>query len=133
MAEKIVYQLNENNIYVGDVEADESPLEPGVFLIPAGCVEEAPPVHITGMLRKYASGAWSYVEEINPEDEPQPVDPPTIAELNAPVLAEIAAEEAKQNRAVREALLLLLPAGVEKDRLKAIDDRIVLARGKLQK
>jgi hypothetical protein len=64
---------------------------------------------------------------------PQPVDPPTIAELNAPILAEIAAEEAKQNRAIREALLLLLPAGAEKDRLKAIDDKIVLARGKLKK
>jgi hypothetical protein len=62
-----------------------------------------------------------------------PVDPPTLAQLNAPILAEIAAEEAKQWRVVREALLLLLPAGVEKDRLKAIDDKIVLARGKLKK
>jgi hypothetical protein len=61
---------------------------------------------------------------------PQPVDPPTIAELNAPILAEIAAEEAKQGRAIREHLLgdaTALP------RLKAIDDKIVLARGKLQK
>jgi hypothetical protein len=64
---------------------------------------------------------------------PDPADPPTIAELNAPILAEIAAEEAKQGRAIREALLLLLPAGAEKDRLKAIDDKIVLARTKLQK
>jgi hypothetical protein len=64
---------------------------------------------------------------------PLPVDPPTIAELNAPILAEIAAEEAKQNRAVREALLLLLPAGAEKDRLKAIDDNIKAARLRLKK
>jgi hypothetical protein len=59
-----------------------------------------------------------------------PVDPPTIAQLNAPVLAEIAAEEAKQGRAIREHLLgdaTALP------RLKAIDDKIVLARGKLKK
>jgi hypothetical protein len=52
---------------------------------------------------------------------------------NDPILAEIAAEEAKQARAVREAMLLLLPAGAEKDRLKAIDDKIVAARGKLKK
>jgi hypothetical protein len=52
---------------------------------------------------------------------------------NAQALGEIVREEANQARAVREALLLLLPAGVEKDRLKAIDDKIVLARGRLKK
>ena len=30
-------------MYVGPVEADASPMEPGIFLIPAGAVEKAPP------------------------------------------------------------------------------------------
>jgi hypothetical protein len=75
----------------------------------------------------------AYLAWLDAGNLPEPADPPTLAELNAPVLAEIAAEEVKQGRALREAMLLLLPAGVEKDRLKAIDDKIVLARGKLQK
>lgn len=43
MTTKTVYQTNYLGLYVGPVEADESPLEPGVFLLPAGCVEMPPP------------------------------------------------------------------------------------------
>ncbi|MDN4021508.1 phage tail protein [Acinetobacter pittii] len=38
-----VYQTNYSGLFVGETVADESPLEPGVFAIPAGCVETAPP------------------------------------------------------------------------------------------
>ena len=38
-----VYQTNYSGLFVGETLADESPLEPGVFAIPAGCVETAPP------------------------------------------------------------------------------------------
>jgi len=38
-----VYQTNYSGLFVGETIADESPLEPGVFAIPAGCVEIAPP------------------------------------------------------------------------------------------
>ena len=38
-----VYQTNYSGLLVGATVADESPLEPGVFAIPAGCVETAPP------------------------------------------------------------------------------------------
>ena len=38
-----VYQTNYSGLLVGATVADESPLEPGVFAIPAGCVEMAPP------------------------------------------------------------------------------------------
>lgn len=43
MASKIVYQIDALGIYTGPTEADPSPLEPGVWLIPGGCVEVAPP------------------------------------------------------------------------------------------
>ena len=43
MNQKVVYQTNYSGLFVGETLADESPLEPGVFAIPAGCVETAPP------------------------------------------------------------------------------------------
>lgn len=43
MSTKIVYQTDHLGIYTGITVADESPLEPGVWLIPGGCVEVAPP------------------------------------------------------------------------------------------
>jgi hypothetical protein len=43
MATKTVFQLDRAGMLLGETEADESPLEPGVWLIPAGCVETAPP------------------------------------------------------------------------------------------
>lgn len=43
MNSRTVYQTDPLGLYIGPVEADESPLEPGVFLIPGGCVETPPP------------------------------------------------------------------------------------------
>lgn len=43
MNQKKVYQTNYSGLFVGETLADESPLEPDVFLIPAGCVETPPP------------------------------------------------------------------------------------------
>lgn len=43
MNQKTVYQTNYSGLFIGKTLADESPLQPGVFLIPAGCVEQAPP------------------------------------------------------------------------------------------
>ncbi len=43
MSTKTVFQLDRAGHYVGLTEADESPLEPGEFLIPAGCVSTPPP------------------------------------------------------------------------------------------
>ncbi|WP_026471139.1 hypothetical protein [Alkanindiges illinoisensis] len=43
MNQKTVYQTNYSGLFIGKTQADESPLQPGIFLIPAGCVELAPP------------------------------------------------------------------------------------------
>ena len=54
----LVYQTNAQGIYVGPVMADESPLEPGVWLIPGGCVEVEPPQIPAGEMAVWQSGAW---------------------------------------------------------------------------
>jgi len=43
MQPKIVYQTDHLGIYTGQAYADPSPLEEGVWLIPRGCVQTAPP------------------------------------------------------------------------------------------
>lgn len=43
MTTKTVYQIDTAGHFVGPVDADESPLEPGVYLIPAGCIQTPPP------------------------------------------------------------------------------------------
>lgn len=63
MATKIVYQINASGHFVSQVEADESPLEPGVFLIPAGCVEAAPPTPGAHQWPAWIAGAWGFVPD----------------------------------------------------------------------
>ena len=43
MNQIIVYQTDHSGLLIGETYADESPLEPETYLIPAGCVETAPP------------------------------------------------------------------------------------------
>lgn len=40
------YQFDHAGLFVGIAEADESPLEPGVYLLPARCTLVAPPTNI---------------------------------------------------------------------------------------
>lgn len=43
MNEKIVYQYNQSALFISKTIADESPLEPGVYLIPGNSTEIPPP------------------------------------------------------------------------------------------
>lgn len=43
MTTKPVYQITRAGLYSGETLADESPLEPGVWLMPAGTIDTAPP------------------------------------------------------------------------------------------
>lgn len=70
----------------------------------------------------------SMLATLVPEGEQIEPYVPTAAELNAPILAEIAAVESKQNRVVREALLNQAGAA---DRLTAIDAQIAALRAQL--
>ncbi|MGP3698793.1 hypothetical protein [Rhodobacter sp. NSM] len=55
-----VMQLNETGHFVGIEEADESPLERGVFLIPAGCIEAPDPDPPAGSRARWTGAGWVY-------------------------------------------------------------------------
>ena len=74
---KIVCQLDKNGYYVGMTEADESPLENGVYLMPAGSVDAKEPVLKDGYRLKWSGSNFTY-EEI-PIKEP-------VAEFDKPIL-----------------------------------------------
>lgn len=70
---KTVWQMDAQGYLVGPVQADPCPLEPGAYLIPAGCVEEAPPEleMASGQALQWIAGHWHVVEErVAPELTP---------------------------------------------------------------
>jgi hypothetical protein len=67
MNSRIVYQTTADGIYVGETFADESPLEPGVFLIPGLCVEEKPPAISSGEVAIWTGNSWE-VADISVEE-----------------------------------------------------------------
>lgn len=79
----IVYQTNYDGVFVGPVEADPSPLEPGKFLIPGGCVLEPPPEFGEGFFARWNFEAQTWTVEAvpppppPPEPEPAPEPEPT--------------------------------------------------------
>ena len=61
---KQVVQLDDNGYYSGQTYADRSPLEPGVWLIPAGCVDTTPPENVRkGYKYQYSPAGWIEVSE----------------------------------------------------------------------
>ena len=65
MPTKTVYQTNPLGLYVSPVIALESPLEPGVVLIPGGCVEVAPPVAPKGKVQHWNGKRWQLLDYYN--------------------------------------------------------------------
>jgi hypothetical protein len=82
---KTVYQLDRDGVYLGETIAQESPLEPGVFLMPAGCIEHAPPPVKAGKFARWDEG-W-IVEDIpkppKPEEPPEPTAEQRAASIRA--------------------------------------------------
>jgi hypothetical protein len=64
-----------SGICLGQGEADESPLEPGVWLIPAYATEVAPPAIGAGERAVWKGAAWE-VETIPVVPSPEPDGPP---------------------------------------------------------
>lgn len=78
---KQVIQLDQNGYFHSVVNADPSPLEKDVWLIPAGCIDVQAPTIPEGMRAKW-NGACFEFEEI-PQPIPQAEYVPTYAELRA--------------------------------------------------
>lgn len=75
-----VYNYDEHTFeYVNASIADESPLEPGVYHIPAHATDIAPPEDVPGKVRVFTGNGWVYqdvapaVEEIPSTVENTPV------------------------------------------------------------
>ena len=65
---KNVVQLDEDGYYVGLVNADESPLEAGVYLIPANAIDVDAPSVPEGKRAKWDNG-WTYEDIISEVEE----------------------------------------------------------------
>ena len=89
---KTVYQTDAEGFFIGAVAADPSPLEPDVWLIPGGAVEEQPPALSDGQRARWVSGAWAVID---PPPPPEPEPEPTPEEILA---AERAAVNAERDR-----------------------------------
>jgi hypothetical protein len=85
---KTVYQLDQTGAYLGETIAHESPLEPGVYLIPGGCVETAPPETKEGQIAVW-DGVWTLVDVPEPEKPKEPTAKEIAAQKVAARKAEI--------------------------------------------
>lgn len=69
---KIVYRFDIDGYFAGEQvldESDLSPLEEGVYLIPAGCLEEAPDIP-AGYVARVINGKWDY-QLVMPSTSPE--------------------------------------------------------------
>jgi len=124
---KTVYQLNQNGEYTGETIAHESPLEPGVYLIPGGCVETEPPETNKNQVAVW-DGVWTLVDVPEPEKPKEltakELAAQKIATRKAQIGAELAEIDAKSIRPLR--------AG-ETDRLAALEKQASALRSELAK
>lgn len=81
MRTKAVFQLDTDGFLVGPVLVDESPMEPGLFPLPFGCVEVEPLAEVDGMRQQFIDGKFHYVAISTPPQEPEHV--PTLNEVKA--------------------------------------------------
>jgi len=79
MKTKLCSQLNADGYFIGTTIADESPLEPGVFLLPGGAVDAPAPAVPEGKMAKW-NGAGFDLEDIPEPPQPQPPTPEEIKE-----------------------------------------------------
>lgn len=59
--QRLVYQTDENGLYVGEAAADPDPQNSGNWLIPAGCVEAKPPAIPRGKVALWVGYKWRLI------------------------------------------------------------------------
>ncbi|MDD7908651.1 DUF4376 domain-containing protein [Pseudovibrio exalbescens] len=63
MSTKVVYQLDDKGYLVGEALAHESPLEAGVYHLPAGTVETPPPALSSNQAARWDGASWHTVPD----------------------------------------------------------------------
>lgn len=87
-----VYSYNTAGRLIGPViltEADMSPLEPGVYLIPGNCTAKMPPVNSPGFFVAWDGDDWGYVSDVTPTEPPTPTPALTVADFDAALTAHL--------------------------------------------
>lgn len=91
-----VYQVRPDGVLVGYTAADESPLEPGTYLIPGYCVVEEPPEFSEGSQARWDWTAEKWViepvEEQASDPDPNPETPSAVKEVSIRQFAQALAE-----------------------------------------
>ena len=62
MSPKLVYQTNPLGIYIGQALADPCPIDPDVYLIPAGCVDVPPPAPVENKVAVWSGEKWQMID-----------------------------------------------------------------------
>jgi hypothetical protein len=73
-----IYNYDHSGVYLGPSHADESPLEPGVFLIPANATTSPPPPPAENNLTVFSGGQWGYVPVNAPTTTTPSPEPATV-------------------------------------------------------
>lgn len=74
MTSKTAYQFDHSGLLVGQTEADESPLEPGVWLIPARCTLVPPMQDVPeGKVPRWNGASWALATKPTPANDNDPV------------------------------------------------------------
>lgn len=92
--------------FTGVLEADESPAEPGVFLIPAYATTEAVPDSIEGQSRFFIGTKWEQRANVVPVEAP-PAAPPVAPVIDPQTLA--ADARARRNQLLKMSDWRMLP------------------------
>ncbi|MCP2041645.1 hypothetical protein L1281_002256, partial [Neisseria sp. HSC-16F19] len=58
---KTVCTIDQENLFIGTDTADADPLEPGMWLIPAGCIDAPVPDIPAGHAARWLGEGWQYL------------------------------------------------------------------------